>query len=171
MALPLVILAVLALVGGLLNLPGNVFHWTPLGWLRPVFGSALYNPVQSTSTRWVLSIADAVVALVGLAVSLRLWTQRTDIPTLEPAALRKALYIDDIYDAVIGRPSEAFARFCAVVDTQGHRRRRQRGGAPGPHAAARVCAASRPASSVSTRSGSCFGAVILLAYMAARTWA
>ncbi len=169
MALPLVVLSVLAIAGGLLNLPGNVFHWDPLGWLRPVFGSALYNPVQSTSTRWVLSIADAVVALIGVGFGLRLWTQHTDIPALEPTALRRALYIDDIYDAVIGRPSEAFAAFCAAFDSKvidgavngvarlargsGARLRRVQTGFVRQYAL-----------------GIVLGTVILLAYMATRAW-
>jgi NADH-quinone oxidoreductase subunit L len=43
------------------------------------------------------------------------WIRRADIPALEPSALRRALYVDDIYDAAIGRPSEAMAQFTAVV--------------------------------------------------------
>ncbi len=170
MALPLVVLSVLAIAGGLLNLPGNVFHWDPLGWLKPVFGTALYNPVQSTSTRWVLSIADAVVALIGVGFGLRLWTQHTDIPALEPTALRKALYIDDIYDAVIGRPSEAFATFCAtvieakVID----------GAVNGVARLARGSGARlRRVQTGFVRQyalGIVLGTVILLAYMATRAW-
>ena len=29
--------------------------------------------------------------------------------------LQRAYYLDDIYDAVIARPGQAFARFCATV--------------------------------------------------------
>jgi NADH-quinone oxidoreductase subunit L len=115
MALPLVVLAVLALVGGLLELPGHHPGFAPLGWLAPVFGNALYQAHQSTGTQWVLAVVDAVVAVVGLAIAFPLWTRRASRPELEPAVLQRAYYLDDIYDAVIGRPSQAFARFCATV--------------------------------------------------------
>jgi NADH-quinone oxidoreductase subunit L len=114
MALPLVVLAVLAFFGGALSLPWHP-AWDPLRWLGPVFGTNLYSPVQSAGTKWALAIADAVVALVGLGVALPLWTRRPERPALEPQALRRALYLDDVYDAALGRPSEAFARFTAVV--------------------------------------------------------
>src|SRR5580704_16240213 len=114
MTLPLVVLAVLALVGGLLNLPGHL-SFDPLGWLAPVFGSALYDAHQSGSAQWVLAVVDAVVALAGLGIGYRVWSQRTDDPALEPVVLQKSYFIDDIYDTAIGRPSEAFARFTATV--------------------------------------------------------
>ncbi|HUC37069.1 MAG TPA: NADH-quinone oxidoreductase subunit L [Acidimicrobiales bacterium] len=115
MTLPLVVLALLAVSGGLLHLPGNPFHWDPLRWLNPVFGSNLYNATQSSATKWALSIADAAVAVVGIAVALPLWARRPEHPALEPPALRRALYFDDVYDTAIGRPAEGLARFAAVV--------------------------------------------------------
>ena len=118
MALPLVVLAVLALFGGALSLPWHPSWGDPLRWLGPVFGSNLYQPLQSAGTKWALSIADAAVALVGLGVALPLWARRPEHPALEPSALRRALYIDELYDAAIGRPSEVFARFTAVVVDQ-----------------------------------------------------
>jgi NADH-quinone oxidoreductase subunit L len=114
MAVPLVVLSVLAFFGGVLSLPWHP-AWDPLQWLGPVFGSNLYSPVQSAGTKWALAIADAVVALAGLGVALPLWVRRSERPALEPPALRRALYLDDVYDAALGRPAEAFARFAAVV--------------------------------------------------------
>ncbi|HLM95481.1 MAG TPA: NADH-quinone oxidoreductase subunit L [Acidimicrobiales bacterium] len=115
MALPLVVLSVLALVGGLLDLPGHHPGFAPLGWLAPVFGSALYQAHQSAGTLWALGIVDAAVALVGLSVAFVLWSRRAERPELEPAVLQRAYFLDDVYDAVIGRPGQAFARFCATV--------------------------------------------------------
>ncbi len=117
MALPLVVLAALALLGGLLDLPGHV-RFAPLGWLAPVFGHALYNAHQSGSTQWVLAVVDAGVAVAGLGVSYVIWSRRTEVPALEPVVLQKSYFIDEIYDAAIGRPSEGFARFAAVFDTK-----------------------------------------------------
>jgi NADH-quinone oxidoreductase subunit L len=114
MRLPLVVLAVLAFFGGVLSLPWHP-PWDPLSWLTPVFGHNLYNPVQSSGTKWALSIVDALVAVLGLGVALPLWSRSPDHPALEPPSLRRALYVDEIYDALIGRPSEALAEFAAVV--------------------------------------------------------
>jgi NADH-quinone oxidoreductase subunit L len=115
MALPLVVLGALALVGGLLDLPGHHPGFAPLGWLAPVFGHALYDAHQSGATQWVLGIVDAVVAVIGLGVAYVLWSRRTDNPALEPVVLQKSYFLDDIYDTVLGRPGEALARFSAVV--------------------------------------------------------
>ena len=114
MVLPLVVLAVLALAGGALNLPGH-FTFDPLGWLRPVFGRGLYDAHQSTGTLWALGIVDAVVALVGVGAAMAIWLRRTDAPALEPVFLQRAWFLDDLYDALIGRPSQALAAFCATV--------------------------------------------------------
>jgi NADH-quinone oxidoreductase subunit L len=114
MALPLVVLAVLAFVGGALHLPWHT-SWNPLGWLAPVFGSAQYVPVQSAGKLWTLGIVDAAVAVIGLGVAFSLWSRRVQRPALEPAVLQRAYYLDDIYDAVIARPGLAFAKFCATV--------------------------------------------------------
>jgi NADH-quinone oxidoreductase subunit L len=114
MALPLVVLAVLAFAGGALHLPWHT-SWNPLGWLAPVFGAGQYVPHQSSGTLWTLAIVDSVVALVGLGVAFPLWSRRAERPALEPAVLQRAYYLDDIYDAVIARPGLAFAKFCATV--------------------------------------------------------
>jgi len=114
MALPLVVLAVLAFAGGALHLPWHP-SWNPLGWLGPVFGPALYQAHQAAGTQWTLGVVDAVVAVVGLSVAFPLWSRRAERPELEPAALQRAYYLDDVYDAVIARPGQAFARFCASV--------------------------------------------------------
>jgi NADH-quinone oxidoreductase subunit L len=118
MALPLVVLSVLALVGGLLDLPGHHPSFDPLGWLAPVFGSALYQSHQSTGTLWTLAIVDGVVALVGLGLAYSIWSRRSARPALEPVVLQKSYYIDEVYDTVIGRPAEGLARFTAVFDNK-----------------------------------------------------
>jgi len=118
MALPLVVLSVLALVGGLLDLPGHHPSFDPLGWLAPVFGSALYQSHQSTGTLWTLAIVDGVVALVGLGLAYSIWSRRSERRALEPVVLQKSYYIDEVYDTVIGRPAEGLARFTAVFDNK-----------------------------------------------------
>jgi NADH-quinone oxidoreductase subunit L len=64
-------------------------------------------------------VADGTVAVVGLTVAWRLWRRTADRPALEPAFLQRVWYWDDVYDALIGRPGQALARFSAtVIDTR-----------------------------------------------------
>jgi NADH-quinone oxidoreductase subunit L len=118
MAFPLVVLAILALAGGALHLPWHP-GWDPLGWLSPVFGHALYDAHQSSGTRWMLAVVDSLVALAGLAAAFPLWARRAEHRALEPVSLQRAWFFDDVTDALIGRPGQAFARFCAsVIETK-----------------------------------------------------
>jgi NADH-quinone oxidoreductase subunit L len=169
MTAPLVVLAVLAFFGGLLLLPGDPFNWNPLAWVAPVFGANLYQADLSSSTQWVLAIVDALVALAGIAVAMRLWVPRPEIPSLEPQLLRRSYFVDDAYDRAFGRPGEALARLSAVFDTRVIDRA--------------VMGVARVARGTGTglrrvqtgfvrqyALGIVIGLVALLAYMAARAW-
>jgi NADH-quinone oxidoreductase subunit L len=170
MTTPLVILAVLAAFGGLLLLPWTSLSWRPLSWVAPVFGSNLYEANLSAGAQWALAGVDAVMAVVGLAVALRLWLARTDIPALEPRALRRSYFIDDVYDRLIGRPGAVLARFSsAVIDAK------VIDGAV--NGAARLVRGSgsglRKVQTGFVRQyavGIAIGLVALLAYMATRAW-
>jgi NADH-quinone oxidoreductase subunit L len=118
MRIPLVVLAVLALFGGLLGLPW-VHSFGLAGWLGPVFGPDLFANHLSRGALIGLDVADGVVAVVGLTVAWRLWRKTADRPAWEPVFLQRVWYWDDFYDAVIGKPGQALARFSAtVVDTR-----------------------------------------------------
>jgi NADH-quinone oxidoreductase subunit L len=111
---PLVVLAVLSFAGGLLALPW--VHSTGLeSWLGPVFAHTLFNAHESAATQTALIIVDAVAGFVGLGVAWAAWRNRVSAPALEPAFLQRVWYWDDVYDAVIGRPGTAMARFAATV--------------------------------------------------------
>jgi NADH-quinone oxidoreductase subunit L len=115
MTVPLFILAFFAALGGLLA-TSNV-HFSLANWVDPVFGGTLYDDRLSTGAIWTLGTVDGVIAVVGVFIGLRLWTTRADHPALEAAFLRRAWYINELYDTVFGRPSERLAAFCAdVVD-------------------------------------------------------
>jgi NADH-quinone oxidoreductase subunit L len=117
MTVPLVVLAALSLLGGLLDLP----WWhsgisAPLAWLEPVLGAHQHLPYGSVATRVILSVVDGLIAIAGLAIAWQLWRSTADQPALEPEVLRKAWFIDDVYDTLIGRPSTAFAKAASVFD-------------------------------------------------------
>jgi NADH-quinone oxidoreductase subunit L len=119
MRLPLVILAVAAFLGGIINLP-----WSPRfsldHWLAPVFAGSLYNDKLHSGGLWVLALTDIAAAVIGLILALALWRgSQVDKPELEPEFLQRVWYWDDVYDALIGRPSQRLANFLAwVVDAR-----------------------------------------------------
>jgi NADH-quinone oxidoreductase subunit L len=114
MRLPLVILAVLAFAGGILDLPW-VHREGFATWLAPVFVHSLFEPHEGDALQIVLGVVDAVVAVAGVTIGFALWRRKVDQPALEPAFLQRVWYWDDLYDAVIGRPGQAMARFAATV--------------------------------------------------------
>ncbi len=117
MTIPLWILAFFAAVAGVLALSNN--HVSLAKWIDPVFGSNLYNDHLSTGALWALGTTDAVIAVIGVTVGLALWLSRAERPPLEAAFLERSWYINEFYDAVIGRPGERLAAFAAtVVDTK-----------------------------------------------------
>jgi NADH-quinone oxidoreductase subunit L len=113
MTVPLYVLAFLAAVAGIL-VSSNV-HFSLSNWIDPVFGGNLYNNHLTTGDLWALGTVDGVIAVVGVFIGLRIWVRRADHPVLEPVFLRGAWFINELYDAVFGRPSERLAAFCAEV--------------------------------------------------------
>lgn len=103
MTLPLVVLAVLATFGGLLNLPWA--HASSLaGFLHPTFGFVPAVAASSTAAQWVLALVDVLAALIGLAAAFSIWRDVSESPKWTPAFLEHVWYWDDAYDASIGRP-------------------------------------------------------------------
>src|SRR5277367_6221281 len=119
MRLPLVVLAVAAFFGGLLDLP-RIHHDSFEGWLGPVFSGSLFNDHLHDGGEWALALTDLAAAIIGLVVAWVLWRgAQVDKPELEPQFLQRVWYWDDFYDAVIGRPSQKLATFFAwVVDAR-----------------------------------------------------
>jgi NADH-quinone oxidoreductase subunit L len=113
MTVPLVVLAVLAALGGVMAFATP--HLSLAHWVDPVFGGNLYNDHESTSTLWKLGTLDGVVAVIGVFIGLRLWVTRAERPKLEWAFLRHSWYINELFDAVIGRPGTRLAEFSSTV--------------------------------------------------------
>ena len=116
MAVPLVVLAVAAVLGGGINFP--TWHFNFLShFLSPIFPAAT-APVVSTGTKWALSILTTAVALTGLGLGLTTWRTAAH-PKLEPNFLRRAWYIDDAVAATVSGPLRAMASALAfVMDTK-----------------------------------------------------
>jgi NADH-quinone oxidoreductase subunit L len=113
MSIPLVVLSIASVVGGLIDIPFHPNFTFLERWLDPVVGAQLFRHHESLAAVWALGIADGVLALVGVGAAVDLWRNAVDRPALEPRFLYMAWCIDATYDRLIARPSEALAVFMA----------------------------------------------------------
>jgi len=112
---PLVVLGLLAAVGGAINLPTLVGGSAWLHhWLEPVTaaGAALAPaPELAHATEWLLIGVAVAIGAGGIAAALRLLDPSALVPAAQARpetgfakVLWKKWYVDELYDAVIVRP-------------------------------------------------------------------
>lgn len=131
MLLPLVVLAVLAAGGGLLNVPEALggSNWLA-NFLSPIFAYSNSRVAAihiDHNTEYILMGASAVAALVMAVIAYSTYVNKKSIPGpdgQEQGFLYKLsyhkLYVDELYDALIVRPLNAFSKFLyRVVDRAG----------------------------------------------------
>jgi NADH-quinone oxidoreductase subunit L len=116
MTVPLIILAILTALGGLLGLPHFTgFHNIMKDWHEPVFAKAMevinsYRPehVHALSVELVLILVSVAVALTGIIIAFKRFAdiKRIPAPTAVSTLLENKLYVDEMYDKVIVNPIE-----------------------------------------------------------------
>ncbi len=119
MTLPLIILAILAVLGGFVGIPaalggGNAIHQ----WLHPLFAHAtetLHHGAEGGHAdhlmEYLLMAISVIIAAVGIGMGVRIYrrnpaadsTARQRIPSLHSLLARK-YYIDEAYDALLVKP-------------------------------------------------------------------
>jgi NADH-quinone oxidoreductase subunit L len=124
----LIVLAILALLGGLLGLPTflGLPHWLD-GWLEPIYayGTAEHAGAAeahlSIGTEMALLSTSAVVAIVGIALAFFFYVARPSIPqSLARSArpifslLANKYYVDELYQAVFVKPAVMLADGFAI---------------------------------------------------------
>jgi NADH-quinone oxidoreductase subunit L len=120
MTIPLVILAVLAVVGGFVGIPEAIApdaHW--LGhFLGPVFGGGGAPSEVSSGKEWGLMGVSVAVALAGTLWAVGRFSKRPELG--EPTGFGKVLankwYVDEFYNAIIVRPIDLLAQFLEFFD-------------------------------------------------------
>ena len=119
MTIPLIVLAILAVVGGFIGIP-EVFakdsHWLER-FLEPVFaGSKALTEQKVANHSTELMMMGVVTGLVLVTIAFA-WNKfsKYEATTTEETGLGKVLenkwYIDELYNAVIVNPLNAFAGF------------------------------------------------------------
>jgi NADH-quinone oxidoreductase subunit L len=128
MTLPLVVLAVLSIVGGMLNLPGIIFH-SGTHWLSHYLelntvGLNLIHPMHLESSQAMLLMGGATVLSLGiLLVSFVVYVKRSTIAKNDDQLSgwemlsAKKLYFDEIYNFLFVKPTEWLSKqFHAIIE-------------------------------------------------------
>jgi NADH-quinone oxidoreductase subunit L len=117
MKFPMGVLALLALIGGFLQLPGVDDKVTQF--LAPSFaGSRLYHLDPGTTPAWIGLVIGALIGLVGISIAFTLYIREAGAP----ARLQQRLpalhtflynkwYFDELIDLVVVRPALFLGRF------------------------------------------------------------
>ena len=122
MTFPLIVLAVLAAVGGLLNIPSALGGSHALSdFLAPVFADSVAKTGEfhlEHSTEYLLMGVSALAALAMAVVAYRQYVTKAAVPASDdtPRGLLARLsyrkfYVDELYDLLVVRPLNALSVF------------------------------------------------------------
>jgi NADH-quinone oxidoreductase subunit L len=125
MRFPMGMLALLAIIGGLIQIPGVDDAVTRF--LSPSFaGSHLYRLEGSTSSDWIGLIVGALIAIAGISIAYRTWVVKPGTSAALQArfgALHTFLYnkwyFDELIDLSVVRPAQWLGRFAGSVLERG----------------------------------------------------
>jgi NADH-quinone oxidoreductase subunit L len=110
MTTPLIVLAALTVLGGVLDLPW-VHHDSLAGFLAPTFGYVAAGGHADTIAQYGLALVDVAAAIFGLLAAYSIWRNISESKRWESPFLEHVWHWDDFYDATIGRPLTDAAQF------------------------------------------------------------
>jgi NADH-quinone oxidoreductase subunit L len=112
MTTPLVVLAVLSVLGGALDLPW-MHRFSLSEFLGPFITSYYSVPSAppSTGVQFALAGVDIIAAVIGLVAAFSIWRGVSESPRFESSFFEHVWRWDDFYDATIGRPLARAAQF------------------------------------------------------------
>jgi NADH-quinone oxidoreductase subunit L len=118
MTIPLIVLAVLSIIGGFVNIPEVFTHG---GERLTEFLSPVINPsgetIVSHSTEWLLMGLTTVIAVVAILIAWSRYkkTYKEEQPSAFGNLLQNRWYVDELYDSIIVKPLSALGRFLNSV--------------------------------------------------------
>ena len=119
MTVPLIVLAVFAVGGGLFNLPFGVDFSFLEVWLEPVVGANEAAMTLSGVEQFALAAISIIACLVGITVAARTYlAHKIDAAFFERDILARAWTINDGYAAFVSGPGTAFFNAMVFVDTR-----------------------------------------------------
>jgi NADH-quinone oxidoreductase subunit L len=126
MTIPLIILAILSVVGGFIGVPESLggHHWLEQ-FLAPVFErSTAMSAIETLpqTTEWILMAISTGGAVLALLYAWSKYIRKSEVPvpdTEERPALTDIsyhkFYFDELYDAIIRKPLDALSTFAYNV--------------------------------------------------------
>ncbi|MFZ5918467.1 MAG: NADH-quinone oxidoreductase subunit L [Chloroflexota bacterium] len=120
MTLPLTVLALLAVLGGLLNLPGELVGVEGLGLLNAALAHTLGHPhvEMGRGAQWALLVVSGLLPIVAMLLAQSLWGIRNDrVRRLSQryawlyTLLVNKYYVDELYMAAVVKPLRGLGEF------------------------------------------------------------
>lgn len=112
--LPLIVLAILATIGGLISLPGN--SWLN-EYLTPILPKLANAEHHLGTTEYILMAIAVVGGLVGIGIAYAKYIKQNAVPSEDAAitgfskVLYNKYYVDEIYEAVFVKTINVMSRF------------------------------------------------------------
>jgi NADH-quinone oxidoreductase subunit L len=111
-AIPLVVLAILSLVGGFIELPHTLGHLELFSdFLKPVLPSVTLRNGASTSTEWVIQAITGLLSLSGVYLAYYFYVKKPELPDHLKRSVGSFHYIwftgwgfDALYNTLLVRP-------------------------------------------------------------------
>jgi NADH-quinone oxidoreductase subunit L len=109
---PLVVLAVLSTIGGVINLPFSPRTEHLARWLEPVVAGVETEVDISFAAQFALAVVTTLLCVIGMVVAYRIYIRhKVATEKVERAPLAHAWYIDEELTAFVGGPgTEAFEK-------------------------------------------------------------
>ncbi|SHG66188.1 NADH dehydrogenase subunit L [Flavobacterium micromati] len=111
---PLIILAILATIGGLISLPGN--SWLN-EYLTPILPKLATAEHHLGTTEYILMAIAVIGGIIGIALAYAKYIKQNSVPVAdaEISGFSKVLYnkyyVDEFYDALFVKPINVLSRF------------------------------------------------------------
>lgn len=112
--IPLIILAILATIGGVISLPGN--SWLN-DYLAPIFTKTITEEHHLGTTEYILMTVAVIGGLIGIGMAYIKYNKQNVIPAEEDAitgftkVLFNKYYVDEIYDTLFVKSTNVLSRF------------------------------------------------------------
>jgi len=112
--IPLIVLAILAAIGGLISLPTN--SWLN-GYLAPLFAHGEHEEHVLGTTEYILMAIAVVGGLIGIGIAYSKYISKNEVPDEDAAitgatkVLYNKYYVDELYDSIFVSSINALSKF------------------------------------------------------------